>query len=310
MTEPTRYEHTPVMAGEVFDYLSLKPNSLIIDATLGGGGHAKKILEASKTIRLIGIDQDADAIEAAKENLKIYSDRVSFIQDNFLNIRSHLASHISHIDGILFDLGVSSYQIDSAERGFSFQADAPLDMRMDRSTKITAADLVNDLCHEELEKMIRDYGEDRYFKRIASSIIKRRPLSTTSELADAVKFSIPKTTPVNTTKSIARVFQALRIAVNDEMEKLKKALQDSIDVLAPKGRIVVISYHSLEDRIVKSTFKTASVDCICPPKQPACTCDHKKQLNILTKKPVTPSDEEVRANPRSRSAKLRAAEKI
>ena len=295
------------MPAEVIEYLNLKPKSVIIDATLGGGGHAKAILGASKTIKLIGIDQDADAVESAREKLKLYGDRVSLIRDNFSNIRSIAGNQ--KISGILFDLGLSSYQIDTPDRGFSFQADAPLDMRMDRSTKITAQDLVNDLCREELEKIIRDYGEDRYFKRIASAIIRKRPISTTSQLADTVKFSIPRSTPINTIKSIARVFQALRIAVNDELEKLKKALSDSIDILAPGGRIVVISYHSLEDRIVKETFKREASDCVCPPKQPACTCNHRKTLDIITRKPVSASAKEIAENPRARSAKLRAAER-
>ena len=297
------------MAKEAVEYLNLRPKTIVIDATLGGGGHAKAILEASKTVKLIGIDQDADALEAAKENLKGFGDRVEFIHANFSSISSHLAPRISRLDGILFDLGVSSYQIDAAERGFSFQADAPLDMRMDRSAKISANDLINSGSQAEIEDIIRDYGEDRYFKRIASAIIRKRPVSTTSELADIIKYSIPKTSPINTTKSIARVFQAFRIAVNRELESLKKALEDSIGLLAPKGRIVVISYHSLEDRIVKDIFKREASDCVCPPKLPACVCNHRKKLNIITKKPIIPTDKEIEFNPRARSAKLRAAEK-
>jgi len=302
------YKHIPVMPKEVIEYLNIRPKDLIIDASLGGGGHAKAILEASRTVKLIGIDQDVDALEAAKENLKEFGDRVSFVRDNFSNIKSIIGDR--KINGILFDLGVSSYQIDTSERGFSFQADAPLDMRMDMSHQTTACDLINSGSREEIGDIIRNYGEDRYFKRIASAIVKKRPVSTTSELADIIKFSIPKTSPINTTKSIARVFQAFRIAVNRELDSLKKALEDSIGLLAPKGRIVVISYHSLEDRIVKDIFKRESVDCICPPKLPACVCDHRKKLNILTKKPVTPGDAELQENPRSRSAKLRAAEHI
>jgi len=304
------FKHTPVMVAEVIKYLNLKPGSLIVDATLGGGGHAKAILSTSKNIKLIGIDQDAEAIEAAKDNLKAFGDQVTYVCDNFSNIKMIIGNRKSKIGGILFDLGISSYQIDSPERGFSFQADAPLDMRMDRSATVTAADIINNSCKEELERIIRDYGEERYYRRVASAIIKKRPISTTSELADIVKYSIPKSSPINTTKSIARVFQAFRIAVNKELEALEKALNDSIDLLSAKGRIVVISYHSLEDRIVKNIFKRESMDCICPPKLPACVCDHKKKLNILTKKPVIPTDAEIKLNPRARSAKLRAAEKI
>jgi len=303
------YEHTPVMLKEVIDHLNVRPKGLIVDATLGGSGHAKAILEASKTVKLIGIDRDADALEAAKENLKAFGNRVEFIHANFSSISSLLASRISRLDGILFDLGVSSYQIDASERGFSFQADAPLDMRMDKSAKVTAKDLINDLSREEIERIIKDYGEDRYFKRIAAAIIRKRPINTTTELANIIKYSIPKISPINTTKSIARVFQAFRIAVNRELDSLKKALEDSIDLLAPKGRIVVISYHSLEDRIVKDIFKRESVDCICPPKLPACVCKHRRKLNIITRKPIIPGDAELQANPRSRSAKMRAAEK-
>jgi len=302
------FKHTPVMIAEVIKYLDLKPGSLVIDATLGGGGHAKAILSSAKNIRLIGIDHDAEAIDAAKENLKAFTDRIELIRDNFSNIKNITGTR--KINGIMFDLGVSSYQIDSAERGFSFQSDAPLDMRMDKSAKFTAKDLINDLSREEIEGIIKDYGEERYFKRIASAIIRKRPISTTSELADIVKYSIPKTSPFNTTKSIARIFQAFRIAVNNELESLEKALNESIDLLAPHGRIVVISYHSLEDRIVKNIFKKESTDCICPPRLPACVCNHRKKLNIITRKPVTPGDAEVKENPRARSAKLRAAEKI
>jgi 16S rRNA (cytosine1402-N4)-methyltransferase len=296
------------MVREVLQYLSPKQNTIIVDATLGGGGHARAILEASKTVKLIGIDRDDEAIAAAKEDLKEFGERITFVKSNFSNIKNIAAGQ--KISGILFDLGVSSHQIDTSGRGFSFREDAPLDMRMDKTLPTSAKDLVNSLDQRELERIIMEYGEERFFRRIASAIIKVRPVNSTLQLADIIKFSIPKSTPQNTTKSIARVFQALRIAVNKELDSLKTALNDSIDLVSPKGRIVVISYHSLEDRIAKETFKRGSIDCLCPPKQMKCTCEHKKKLAIITRKPVIAGDEEVRENPRARSAKLRAAEKI
>jgi 16S rRNA (cytosine1402-N4)-methyltransferase len=290
--------------------MNIKPGGTYIDATLGGGGHAKAILEASKTAKLIGIDQVAEAIEAAKETLKEFGNRVEFIQANFSDLRTIFNARRTKIDGILFDLGVSSYQIDTSDRGFSFREDAPLDMRMDRSKGRTAEEMINTLDIVELERIILEFGEERFFKRIASSIIRNRPVKGTLALANIIKHAIPKTSPQFATKSIARVFQAFRIAVNKELDSLRTALQDSIDMLAPGGRIVVISYHSLEDRIVKNTFKVGSIDCICPPRQPQCTCDHKKQLTIITRKPVIAGPEELEANPRARSGKLRAAEHI
>ena len=306
----TRYSHDPVMVNEVIEHLALKPKSLIVDATIGGGGHAKEILSKHNNIKLLGIDQDAEAIEAARKNLEAFGDRIELIQDNFSNIKSIIGSRGSKVNGILFDLGISSYQIDTPQRGFSFQADAPLDMRMDISKEVTAKDLINNSERESLENIIKNYGEERYYRRIVTAIIKKRPVSTTLELARIVKYSIPRTSPLNATKSTARVFQAFRIAVNNELDNLKKALNGSIDILAPKGRIVVISYHSLEDRIVKDLFRTGATGCICPPRLPKCVCSHKKMLKIITKKPMTPNDREMNDNPRSRSAKLRAAEKI
>lgn len=308
MNPQGRSFHSPVMVREALQYLLPKQHDLIVDATLGGGGHARAILETSKTANLIGIDQDDEAIAAARENLKEFGDRITFVKSNFSDIKSIASGQ--KISGILFDLGVSSHQIDTSGRGFSFREDAPLDMRMNKTLQASAKDLVNDLDQRELERIIMEYGEERFFRRIASAIIKARPVNSTLQLADIIKFSIPKSTPQNTTKSIARVFQALRIAVNSELDSLKTALEEAIDLLSPKGRIVVISYHSLEDRIVKETFKRESVDCLCPPKQMKCTCEHKKKLVIITRKPVIAGDEEVRENPRARSAKLRAAEKI
>lgn len=306
----TSFHHIPVLLKESLENLIVKPNGTYVDATLGGGGHAKAILEAAPNVRLIGIDRDAEAIEAARAELKAFGDRVEFVHSNFSRLNTISELRNSKLDGMLFDLGLSSHQIDSGRRGFSFQTDAPLDMRMDSSMKISAKDIVNDSSPEELEKIIREYGEERYYRRVARAIAKARPLVSTLELADVIRRSIPGTSPVNKTKSVARVFQAFRIAVNGELESLKSALNDAIDLLAPKGRIVVISYHSLEDRIVKDFFKLAATGCVCPPKQPVCTCGHKKTVRIITKKPITPYPEETLRNPRARSAKLRAAEKL
>jgi 16S rRNA (cytosine1402-N4)-methyltransferase len=304
------FEHVPVMAKESVELLCPFPKATMIDATLGGGGHAKAILEAEKTVKLIGFDQDNEAIEAANENLKPYAGRFEIVKDNFANLRSIIETKKLKVNGILFDLGVSSHQLNTPGRGFSFQENAQLDMRMDSTRGETAADALNSLPQDELERIIRDYGEDIFFRRIAGGIIKARPLSTTTQLVDVIKRSIPKGNYENMIKSLARVFQAFRIYVNKELEVLEKALNDSISLIQPGGRIVVISYHSLEDRIVKETFKKASIDCICPPKQPVCTCTHKRTLKILTKKPLTPSQEEISVNSRARSAKLRAAEKL
>jgi 16S rRNA (cytosine1402-N4)-methyltransferase len=306
----TSFSHVPVLLKESISLLNIKPGGTYIDATLGGGGHAKAILEASKTAKLIGIDRDIDALNAAKSALKEFGERVEFIQANFSDLRTIFNERRTKIDGILFDLGVSSYQIDASDRGFSFREDAPLDMRMDRSKGQTAEEMINTLDIVELERIILEFGEERFFKRIASAIVRIRPIKGTLSLANIIKHAIPKTSPQFTTKSIARVFQAFRIAVNGELDSLRTALMDSIDLLAPQGRIVVISYHSLEDRIVKNTFKAESIDCICPPRQPQCTCDHKKKLTIITKKPVIASPEELEVNPRARSGKLRAAEHI
>ena len=306
----TSFAHVPVLLKESISFLNIKPGGIYIDATLGGGGHAKAILEASKTAKLIGIDQDAEAIEAAKQTLKGFGDRVEYVQANFSDLRTIFDERRTKIDGILFDLGVSSYQIDASDRGFSFREDAPLDMRMDRSKGQTAEEMINTLDIVELERIILEFGEERFFKRIASAIVRNRPVKGTLGLANIIKHAIPKTSPQFATKSIARVFQAFRIAVNKELDSLKTALQDSIDMLSPGGRIVVISYHSLEDRIVKNIFKGESIDCICPPRQPQCTCDHKKKLTIITRKPVIADPEEVEVNPRARSGKLRAAERI
>jgi len=301
--------HTPVLLKEAIEFLSLKPGGIYVDATLGGGGHSESIL---KTLngkgKLTGIDQDEEAINEARLRL---SGRIELVQDNFSNIKNILKG--KKINGILFDLGVSSHQIDSPDRGFSLRVDGPLDMRMDKTLKMSAADIVNSWSIEDIAKIIKEYGEEKFAKKIARSIEsarKRKKISTTLELVEIINQSLKPFPPKVKMDGTTRTFQALRITVNDELNKLKKALVDSIDALDKGGRIVVISYHSLEDRIVKTIFRDAEKKCVCPPKVPVCTCAHEQKLKILTKKPVVPAEEEVTKNPRARSAKLRAAERI
>jgi 16S rRNA (cytosine1402-N4)-methyltransferase len=297
------------MAKETLENLNLKPNALIVDATLGGGGHSEAILKNSpKSVKLIAIDQDDDALITSKKRLSEYADRITFIKGNFGDIKE-LVKNIS-FDGILFDLGVSSYQIDTPGRGFSFQDEGELDMRMDRTIATSAKELVNNSSEEELADIIWQYGEERNSRKIARSIMNVRPLYTTKELANAVMFASRGAPPLEKKKALARVFQAIRIAVNNEMVVLKKAIKDSIELLKPHGRIVVLSYHSLEDKIVKAYFKLGASSCVCPPKVPVCVCGHKRTLDLITKKPISASDEEISANPRARSAKMRVAEKI
>jgi len=308
------YSHVPVLLDEALYHLNLKNGQTIIDATLGLGGHAEAILrKLGGKGKLIGIDRDGEALDSSKERLKSFGDRFIAVKDEFSDIKNILKNlHIEKVDGILFDLGVSSMQIDSPIRGFSLRQDGPLDMRMDKTGDISAEDIVNDSGREELEKIIRDFGEERLFKRIAKGLIiarEKQRIDTTFKLVDAIKRSIPRMNPKFEMDIMTRVFQAIRIKVNNELDRLKRALEDSIDLLNAGGRIVVISYHSLEDRIVKNVFKTASVDCICPPRQPKCTCQHEKKLAIITKKPITASTKEIGENPRSRSAKMRAAER-
>lgn len=311
----TYFTHIPVLLNETIELLNLKDNGIVVDCTLGLGGHAKEILKKSGANgKLIGIDRDEEALLIAKENLKDFAGRFTAVKGNFLNIISILNGlNIQKVDGILFDLGLSSMQIDASQRGFSLRADGPLDMRMDRSQKLNATDIINQFSPEDLEKTIRDYGEEKLYKRIVKGIVAQRKIGkidTTLKLIQAIKRSIPRMNPKFETAVITRVFQAIRVKVNNELDNLRSALKDSIDMLTNGSRIVVISYHSLEDRIVKETFRAESKECLCPPRQLKCTCNHKKKLVIITKKPIVPSNEEIKENPRSRSAKLRAAEKI
>jgi 16S rRNA (cytosine1402-N4)-methyltransferase len=302
--------HASVLLAETVELLAPKPGEVFVDATLGLGGHTQALLETEATLRVIGIDQDADALALAKERLASFGDRVEFRKGNFAGIRNFVGS----ADGILADLGVSSLQFDSETRGFSFRFDAPLDMRMDAGSEDeTAAELLERLTEEEIANVIYGYGEERFSRRIARRIVERRnagnPVSTTKELADLVERAVPRK-PKDKIHPATKTFQALRIAVNRELEVLERFLKDAIDLLKPNGRLAIISFHSLEDRMVKQTFLKASGKCQCPPRIPQCTCGATKQVEILTKKPITAGEDELDVNPRSRSAKLRAVRKL
>lgn len=309
------FQHTSVLAAETLRYLAPHAGGLYIDGTLGGGGHSEKILEASAPDgRVIGIDRDQAALAAAGARLSRFGDRFRPIRDSFGNLATILGQlDISAIDGLLLDLGVSSHQLDSPERGFSFRGDGPLDMRMDQARGETAADLVNRASEQELAQIIRDYGEERWARKIAARIVLARsetPLATTRELAELVAAAIPRRFHEERIHPATRTFQALRMAVNDELEQVRRGVQAGIDLLAPGGRLVVISFHSLEDRIVKQSFRDAATGCICPPRFPHCTCGRKPRGRLLTGRPVIAGAEERTENPRARSAKLRALEKF
>ncbi len=302
--------HASVLLAETIELLAPKPGDVFVDATLGLGGHTQALLETEATLRVIGIDQDVEAMKLAKERLKQFGDRVEFRQGNFADIRKLADS----ADGILADLGVSSLQFDSETRGFSFRFDAPLDMRMDADgDDETAAELLERLSEEEIANIIYGYGEERFSRRIARRIVERRntgnPVRTTKELAELVERSVPRK-PKDKIHPATKTFQALRIAVNRELEVLEGFLKDSIDLLRPNGRLAMISFHSLEDRMVKQAFLKASGKCQCPPRIPQCQCGAAKKVEILTKKPITAGDDELDVNPRSRSAKLRAVRKL
>jgi 16S rRNA (cytosine1402-N4)-methyltransferase len=311
----TEYRHTPVLLAEVTHYLSPHPGSIVVDCTLGGAGHAAKIAAAiAPDGLLIGIDQDDSALAAAAATLRL-GQQARLLKGNFGDLDRLLSdAKVPYADGFLFDLGVSSPQLDFAERGFSYQTDAPLDMRMDPNAGgITAADVVESYQEADLARVIRDYGEERWAARIAAFIVAaraRRPVTTTLQLVDVIKAAIPAAARKDGPHPARRTFQALRIEVNHELEVLERALDAAVRWLVPGGRIVVISYHSLEDRVVKQTFARLSQGCTCPPGLPVCVCGAVPVLRVLTRRAVTPSAEEVERNPRSRSAKLRASEKV
>lgn len=308
------FKHIPIMLNEIIDELNIKPNGVYVDCTVGGAGHSSKISEKlSEKGLLICFDKDEEALNVSKERLDKFSCRKIFIHSDFHDYKKQLmALNIEKVDGVLIDLGVSSYQLDNGERGFSYMQNGNLDMRMDKDKKLSAYDVVNKYSSQDLTKIFYDYGEEQFTKSIVNNIIKERqvkPIETTFELVDIINKSVP--TKVRIDKiSVKRVFQAIRIEVNGELEGLKEALLDIIDSLNVDGRFCVLTFHSLEDRIVKDVFKFESTDCICDKKLPICVCNHKKSIELVNKKPIVASEKEKEANSRSKSAKLRVVKKV
>ena len=304
-----------VLLEETIQNLKVKPDGIYVDGTLGGGGHALEVCrQLSAKGSLIGIDQDDAAIDAAGNRLREFQDRVTIIRSNYCNMKKELNRHgITSVDGIVLDLGVSSYQLDNAQRGFTYREDVPLDMRMDQRNSRTAKDIVNTYSEQELFRIIRDYGEDRFAKNIAKNICAARmekPVETTGELTEIIKKSIPAKMRMTGGHPAKKTFQAIRIELNQELEVLKNSLDDMIDLLNDEGRICVITFHSLEDRIVKTIFRRNENPCTCPPDFPVCVCGKKSKGKVITRKPILPSEEELEENTRSKSAKLRVFERM
>lgn len=311
----SEFSHFSVLLGECIENLNIKPDGIYVDGTAGGAGHSSKIAERlGEGGLLIPIDQDEDAIKVITERLSPYRDRVKIVRDNFSNIKRVLDElEIDKIDGLLLDLGVSSYQLDTAERGFSYMANAPLDMRMDNRAARSAYTVLNEYSADELKKIIYDFGEERFAPKIVAGIIKARekaPIQTTGELVEIIKSSIPSFARREELSSVKRVFQAVRIEVNKELDIIAPTIEAAVSRMNEGGRIVIITFHSLEDRIVKQTFNQLASSCTCPKDFPVCVCGNKPQIKILTKKPILPSEAELAVNSRSKSAKLRVAEKI
>ena len=308
------YGHVPVLLKECLDALAIKPDGVYVDGTLGRAGHSLEIVKRLTTGRLIGIDRDETAIAAAQERLADYADRVTLVHSNFDRIGDILAElHIDGADGMLFDLGVSSPQLDDAERGFSYMHDAPLDMRMDRSAYLTAREVVNGWSYEELRRILFEYGEERYAPAIARRIVQtreQRPIETTLELVEVIKSAMPPAALREKQHPAKRSFQAIRIAVNGELDALPPMLEAATEHLNPGGRLAVISFHSLEDRIIKKTMQELATGCTCPPEFPVCVCGKKPKLKLVSRKPIVADEAELERNPRARSAKLRVAEKV
>ena len=308
------FRHKSVLLEESIESLCIKPDGIYVDGTLGGGGHSYEICKRlSEKGRLIGIDQDAAAIEAATRRLGEFKDRVTIVRSNYCNIRSELGKlGITSVDGVILDLGVSSYQLDEASRGFTYREDVPLDMRTDQRQPRTAKDIVNEYSEAELYRMIRDYGEDKFAKNIARHIVnarKEKTLETTGELIHVIKAAVPMKARAVGGHPAKKTFQAIRIELNRELEVLENSLEDMIDLLNDGGRICVITFHSLEDRIVKNQFRTCENPCICPKEFPVCVCGRKSKGKVITKKPIVPSEQELRENSRAKSSKLRVFER-
>ena len=308
------FQHRSVLLDECIDALSIRPDGIYLDGTLGGAGHSLEICRRLTTGRLIGVDRDEVALRAAAERLKPFADRVTTVHSNFCEINTILDGlGLDGVDGMLFDLGVSSPQLDDASRGFSYMADAPLDMRMDRGEALTASTVVNEWPQEELRRILYEYGEERYAPQIAAAIVRRRqqrPIETTLELVDVIRSAMPPQALREKQHPAKRSFQAIRIAVNDELASVSRLMHDAIDRLNPGGRLAVITFHSLEDRIVKNAMQAAAKGCTCPPEFPVCICGKKPKVHVLTRKPIVSGAQELAENPRARSAKLRVAEKL
>ncbi|SES73004.1 16S rRNA (cytosine(1402)-N(4))-methyltransferase RsmH [Anaerobranca gottschalkii] len=306
------FKHTTVLLKETIDGLEVKEKGIYVDCTLGGGGHTREIFSrVNGNCTVIGIDQDQIALDYNIKKFAELGKRFIPVKGNFADIDLYLEKlNIDGIDGCVFDLGVSSPQLDIPERGFSYNHNAPLDMRMSQDAKLTAKEIVNGWSEEQLFEIISEYGEEKWARRIAKFIVENRPIYTTFELVDVIKKAIPKGAREDGPHPAKRTFQAIRIAVNDELGVLERGLKKAIELLKPKGRISVITFHSLEDRIVKNIFKEATLDCLCPREYPICVCNHKRKLRLITKKPIVPSKKELDQNPRARSAKLRIAERV
>ncbi len=308
------FYHISVLLNECLDGLNIRPDGIYVDGTLGGAGHSFEIAKRLTTGRLIGIDRDPVALEAAAERLKLYEDKVTLVHSNFCEIENVLNSlHISGVDGVLLDLGVSSPQLDDASRGFSYMADAPLDMRMDSGDALTAREIVNNWSYEQLRRIFFVYGEERYAPQVAAAICRSRevrPIETTLQLVEVIRSAMPASALREKQHPAKRCFQAIRIAVNDELGAVRKVMDAAIPKLNPGGRLAVITFHSLEDRIVKNAMAEAAKGCTCPPEFPVCVCGKKPQVKLISRKPIVSGEEELNVNPRARSAKLRVCEKI